>query len=709
MEGSFWGGVAAAELFLLFQLCGVAAAWQLLPKESAGARVLLGSLCGSLMLQWFPALFAFPLGFSLPTQLLAAALALACAGASLWAGRRKSRRPGGACLLEGAKAFSRHRFLFLVLLFSGFYVFLVLHSFQSVNGRVYSCQSTYGDMSMHLSFITSLARQQAFPPEYSLLPGNRLSYPFLSDSISASLYLLGAPLRFSYALPMWAAGAQVFFGFYLFARRLLGSDGKAAFAWVLFFGNGGLGVLYFLGDGWEGFSRIFTEFYQTPTNLVGQNIRWVNVVADMMLPQRATLFGWAVLFPALYVLYRAVFEGQRRYFLYAGVLAGALPMVHTHSFLALALVCGAWMAFSLCKGLGWQAVSVRVGKGAVALGFPLMCLLKGFLHSRGLEDSPWLLAAACGGLAACLALLGFLVFQAARRGRGRDLLLPWALLAGAACLLAFPQLFMWTFRQAGAGGFVRGHFGWVTGEDGYLWFYLKNLGLSALLAFLGLLCCKKDRFARYAPALVIWALAEFVEFQPNDYDNNKLLYVAFALLCVCAADFAADVLGKVRRAGARRALAGLGVVFLVAPAALTWGREAVAEYELYGDGALSLCAYIEEQLPPDAVVLTDLRHNNEVASLTGRNVVCGSPSYLFYHGLPYSGREYAVREMYERPLESAGLYRRTGAQYVLVSDFERSSYQVDGQALDALFPVVYDDGGRKLYQVDLDVFERKER
>ena len=77
---------------------------------------------------------------------------------------------------------------------------------------------------------------------------------------------------------------------------------------------------------------------------MGENIRWVNVLVDMMLPQRATLFGWAVLFPALYLLCRAVYQGQRRCFFLVGLMAGALPMIHTHSFLALGLVCGVWLA-----------------------------------------------------------------------------------------------------------------------------------------------------------------------------------------------------------------------------------------------------------------------------------------------------------------------------------------------------------------------------
>ncbi len=701
MEGSFEGALAAVLLFAAFQACGIAVSFPLLHRESAGARMLFGSVAGSLMLQWFPALFAFGFGFSLPAHLLALLLALGCAGACLYGNYRK-KLGRFSSLPKALGAFRRQKFLLIVLLFWGFFVFLVFHSFRFENNRVYCCQSTYGDMSMHLSFITSLARQQAFPPEYSLLPGIRLSYPFLSDSISSSLYLLGAPLRLSYALPMCAAGAQVFFGAYLFFKRMLGSASRAAGAFLLFFCNGGLGVFYFLGGGKENFTRLFTEFYETPTNYVAENIRWVNVVADMMLPQRATLFGWAVLFPVLYLLYRAVFEGEKRLFLYSGILAGALPMVHTHSFLALALVCGGWLVFDLCRRLQLLDRAVLLGKGAVAAGLPLMCLLKNFLHARGWEDSPWLLVFISALVLLCLVLLGLLLALAQRQGMLWEIICTWGGLALAACLLALPQLFVWTFRQAGAGRFVRGHFGWVTGEDNYLWFYLKNLGLAGVLAFCGLVTCKKERFARYVPALVIWVVAEFVEFQPNDYDNNKLLYVGYALLCCCGAEFLWDMLCKIKSRGLRGVLAGGLAAFLILPAALTLGREAVSEYEIYGDGALSLCAYVEENLPPDAVVLTDTRHNNEICALAGRNVVCGSPSYLFYHGLPYYGREFAVREMYERPEESLNFYRSTHVSYVLYSDFENSSYQVDVQALDRLFTRVYDDGVRVLYKVELE-------
>ena len=198
MEGSLLGAVAAAGLFLLFQCCGAAVAWAALPGESGGVRLLLGSVCGTVMLQWFPVPFAFLLGFTLPAHGCAAALALLCAGLCLRAGRRKGLPT--LRLTQALLAFRRRKGLWLALGLWLFACWLVCRSFRWEEGAVYSSQATYGDMSMHLSFITSLANQRDFPPDYSLLPGTRLSYPFLSDSISASLYQLGAPLWFAYAL-----------------------------------------------------------------------------------------------------------------------------------------------------------------------------------------------------------------------------------------------------------------------------------------------------------------------------------------------------------------------------------------------------------------------------------------------------------------------------------------------------------------------------
>lgn len=684
--------VAGVICFFAFQACGQWTSRLLLQKESGGVRILLGSVLGSMMLQWFPVPFAFFLGFSKAAHLCALGVAILCPLLLRWK-RGAEKYPGWK---ETLSAFSRRKFLWVVVLCTLFFWYLVLHSFRLENGRIYSSQATFGDMSMHLSFITSLARQQKFPPYYSLLPFAKLSYPFLSDSISAALYLWGLPLRWAYFLPMAFAGAQVLFGFYLFACRLLRSGKQGALAWTLFFGNGGFGFLYFLGSK-EDFFRIFTDFYQTPTNYVEGNIRWVNVIVDMMLPQRATLFGWAVLFPALYLLYRAAFEGERRYFLYVGVTAGLLPIIHTHSFFAMALICGIWLLGDLLRGISRERWGMLVGKGLILLGLPLMWLIQYLLTLFQKLDSNGLMtfAFSCAGL--CVLLLLFLVFLNFRQGRGKELPLTWGLLFLITCCLAVPQLLYWTFGQASNGGFIRGHFGWSIGEENYLLFYLKNIGLAGLLALGGLLTAKEESFRKYAPALAIWFLAEFVSFQPNTYDNNKLLYVAYALLCCCGAEFSRKLLQRVKRRGLKGAALTAGVFLCTVSAVLSMGRECKASYEIYGDGATALAEFVEETTAPDAVILTDIRHNNEICTLAGRNVVCGSPTYLHYHGLPYAQSVWAAQQMYENPEEFQSLFREFGVDYVLVSDFERSSYQVDEETLAGWFIKIYDDGVRRLY------------
>ena len=128
----------------------------------------------------------------------------------------------------------------------------------------------------------------------------------------------------------------------------------------------------------------------------------------------------------------------------------------------------------------------------------------------------------------------------------------------------------------------------------------------------------------------------------------------------------------------------------------------MSRYELYGTGAMNLAMFIDDQLPKDAVIMTDQRHNNEAAALSGRNIVCGSPIYLFYHGLNYYQREWDLRPMYEEPGKNRELFERYNVEYVLISDFERNSYEVDAAWFDENFPKEFDDGGRVLYRVELD-------
>ena len=463
----------------LFLSVGLLSARRAVPDGSAAGIVPLGCGFGVSLLAVLPALFAVVLGFTLPAVALAAVAAAGIGAALLYRGTRLRGMAKGpdsgalwACLLP----------VVLITLY-----LLHTHVLHLVDGAYHTGQSCYGDMPMHLGFIKYIAQSGEFLPRYPLLGGtHRFGYPFLCETVSSVFVVLGADLRTAYLLPMLPAFLSVYGMFWQLARRVTDSVGKACLAFYLFFMGSGLGFVYFLGSA-DSFAGIFTGFYTTPTNFVEKNIEWVNPIVDLLIPQRATLFGWCVLLPAVYLLWRFCYEGERRLWPWLAALVLPLPLLHTHSALALVLLCLVGGVYTLAQG------------------------------PRRKTLLPWLgLAAVCGAAWLCQMLPTVL----AQSLDGQHML--------------------------------RLHFNWINGQDdgtlrdNYFWFYIKNIGLVYLLLIPAFLRAKPKQRWLYGGGLAILALAEFVVFQPNNYDNNKLLYVWHILGCILAAQLLVDIFAEVR-------------------------------------------------------------------------------------------------------------------------------------------------------------------
>ena len=88
MYGSFTGGMAAVVFLCFFQLCGLCLSAVIFPREGPGTRTLLGSVLGSVSLQWLPALMGFVSGFTRAGHMAAAVIiTLAVCGTLIWAKR----------------------------------------------------------------------------------------------------------------------------------------------------------------------------------------------------------------------------------------------------------------------------------------------------------------------------------------------------------------------------------------------------------------------------------------------------------------------------------------------------------------------------------------------------------------------------------------------------------------------------------------------
>ena len=456
---------------LLFVLGGCAMVQFQLPRKNPIVRVWLGASLGMLLLMVLPALCAHLLAFSLKAHYAAAGILLALVGAAYIL---RDKRP-----LTGMSDMDE-RFVGALLLvvvpltlLSGY--LQMTHMVQEMPDGSYWCgQSTYGDLCMHMAFATSM-RDMAFPPTYNLLAGTALAYPYLIDSLSTTMMLFGMEIQGALVFPGTLMMALTYIGYMILAREILGDRRKAVIAAALmFFLNGGLGFLYdfdLMGrDGFAKIREIFTGYYKTPANQPDVNLRWSNVIADLLVPQRALMGGWAMGVPALYMLLSSSKAKSMRQTLMLALWAGCLPLVHTHTFLALGLFSGGYILGRLLTHReDWKNILLRAG---VYLAIVLA--------------------------------------------------------------LALPQLLGNAIRQTVEGGVMRIQFNWVNnlgyGDlrliDGYFFFWIKNVGLPFILILGACLNAKcRGQLDILLGMAAIFIVADWVLFQSNTYDNNKLFYI----------------------------------------------------------------------------------------------------------------------------------------------------------------------------------------
>ena len=649
---------------LLFLLSGLAIANTVLDNNQRLInRIWIGLVFGCLELMWLPAGFALITGrFTLTEQWLAIGVAVLAGGACLaWDIFKQKRQDPLSDSAETSPKPLMDKWeivgLVMALAVTALCTYL-LHTHVirvAADGSLHVGQSTYGDLNMHLGMVENLFVQGQFPPEYNILPGQIINYPFLVNAVSATLRFGGLSLRMAVILPSVVMIFCIALGFYAFATKLTRKGSPAVLATTLFFLNGGFGFAYFLDkirSNPENFDRIFTAFYETPTNYTAVgNVKWVNVICDMNIPQRTTMAGWCVLMVALWMIIEVSKritahdedsgKFDYRYFVLLGVIGGLMPMVHTHSFFAL---------------------------GMVSAGVFFTCLAAAISNGRGRK---W--------------FIGFCIFGA------------------ITLLLALPQLITWTFRSAGNEGFLQWHLDWANADDNWLWFWIKNAGVVFLLTLPALLNLDgKDKVVRRAMAMgsiIIFVVSSVAVFQPNFYDNNKLLYVWYMITCAIVAEYMCDLYHKLKDIQGRRVIAAVVLIASVLSGVLTIAREWVSDYQLLGAEEVAAAEYISENIEADAVFMAYPNHNNAVAVLTGRRITVGAGTFLYFHGVDYQERQAKVEAMFEDGETFAREFESLDIDYIYIGPYERSNYDIDYDWFNENCQRIYNEAGVVIYKV----------
>jgi hypothetical protein len=505
----------------------------------------------------------------------------------------------------------------------------------------------WGDWAAHLSFTGSFAYGHNFPPEYPIDPGHRLGYPFMVDFFAACLVPLGSSLTSALVMTSGLLGLASPAVLYLAAQRFAGGRAAAAIAVFVFLLSGGLGFYFLLGDIQHSGLAALVHLPREYTLNRDLNFQWLNPVLAYLVPQRSTLFGFSLTLILLVILWVASRGGSGgRPFLFAGVVAGVMPVYHVHAFGTVVALSVFWALFT--RRIQWLAFFIP----ALAIGVPILL---------------WMWPPA--NLSMC--------------GDGISL-------RGYCLELGWLSYLDW--QRDGAIWF---------GRD-FVWFWVKNT--SALIPLLVAAHFLRSWFQTgfvtwFAPMWLWFLVPNVIVLQPWDWDNTKF-FIFWALL---GSIVVGGVLSRMfqRGLGSRIAATALLAVLVLA-GALDLARASdytVSAVQFTDTRGLEVAGWVRGHTSPDAVFVVAPEHNSPIPTLAGRRVLIGYPGWLWTYGLPdYVQKGDDDKRILIGDPSTSELVRKYGVDYVMIGPQEiplgasRAYWDEHGT-------LVYDNGEYAVYKV----------
>jgi hypothetical protein len=222
-----------------------------------------------------------------------------------------------------------------------------------------------GDLPFHLQIITSFVNANNFPPNDPTYTGSRFTYPFLADLLTAIFVRADASLRGAQFMQSFCLLGALMGLLYRWAYEMTGDRLASAIAPILVVFSGGLGWFNFLRDTWSSPQGPWHVLLHPPrdyTIIAGTGWRWGNALTTLLVPQRSILFGLPIaliIFTQWWLVLRDSFQTDSstrkivsRRMLASGVLAGILPLVHTHTWM-IVMAMAAFMALIFRKWGAW--------------------------------------------------------------------------------------------------------------------------------------------------------------------------------------------------------------------------------------------------------------------------------------------------------------------------------------------------------------------
>ncbi|MEP9411190.1 MAG: hypothetical protein HRF42_07255 [Candidatus Brocadia sp.] len=482
------------------------------------------------------------------------------------------------------------------------------------DGLYVGLTNNYGDLPLHMAYITSFVWGNNIPPQDPAYAGEKLVYPFLSDFLSAIFLKLGLSFKDMLFIPGLLL-TVVFYGvLYYFTYRLTKKRLAAIISLFIFFFAGGFGFYYFFQDiatTPKNFWAFLMHLPRDYTKIERLNYHWITPLTCLNVPQRAFLFGFPITMLIFSLLYTGIKHKKWREFLFAGILAGVLPFFHSHSFLAMLMA-------------------------TILLGIIFWDWRKWFLFF----------------MPAFILSLPQVLYLSEHVGGGSF----------------FKPNFGW---MAGKENFL-----WFWLKNTGLFWPLMIAGFTIIFIFSrGTEHRASTHLGIYTlPFLILFFVPNLVLFAPWNWDNIKIFIYWF----LGTTPIAALAMAYLYENNHYKILSRVGffiiMFFLTVAGGIDVFKYAIAPvngWKEFSTEEMELARRITVETPADAIFLNAPIHNHLVF-LSGRKSLMGFPGHVWSHGYNDAfKREQDIRKMLKGHTDTASLISKYRTSYVTIGPHEK--------------------------------------
>lgn len=367
-----------------------------------------------------------------------------------------------------------------------------------------------------------------------------------------------------------------------------------------------------------------------------EELYWFSVISHVLLPQRSALFAYPIALLVFSMLIISIYPSngneaiQRpQLFKWVGILLGLLPLVHAHSFVAIAIVISVWALIEFERTFSFNATS-------------------------GLFSS-WFKAASIGFLLSLPQIPSYLDRIQGGDSEGKSFLK----------ILPLWEQGNWA-KSYGPGANPVLNFA-------ALWF--KALGLMIPISVISLFLVNQNQRKVLISFYALFAVSNVVMFQPWEKDNNKMFIIW--LMAVVAA--VSQTLVKIWRRSLLYKPFVIVIIFSLVISGVVMGvREANLHNEFISAEDQEMGRWVRDNTPHDAVFLSSDSHIHPVTNIGGRAQVYGYPGWTNSHGYPNLGTRYNdVRKMLQNPSSSKHLFKRYNISFIALDPALTSQFHPD--------------------------------